>query len=129
MAPPLKDANSCFMHSPEHALEVQEARQLGGYRRKREAALSAEYDFYGLSSVADIRRLLEVAVTDTLALENSLSRNRTLGYLAQLALKALEAHELTERIAILEQAVLNTNVPSETPIFTIMEGDIATRGE
>ena len=46
-APPLKDGDFCLMHSPEHAQEVQEARRLGGLRRKREATLSGAYDFEG----------------------------------------------------------------------------------
>ena len=40
------------MHSPEHAKEVQEARRLGGLRRKREVTLSGAYDFEGLGTVA-----------------------------------------------------------------------------
>ncbi|MCX6000216.1 MAG: hypothetical protein NTU41_11710 [Chloroflexi bacterium] len=32
----------------------------------------------------------EVAILDTLSMENSVSRNRTLAYLAQVALRALE---------------------------------------
>ena len=54
------------MHSAEHAQEMAEARRLGGLRRWREVAVSGAYDFIGLQSVADIRRLLEVAVLDPL---------------------------------------------------------------
>ena len=59
----------------------------------------------GLATVADIRRLLEVAVIDTLSLENSVARTRTLAYLAQTALKCLEVGELEDRLALLEAAV------------------------
>ena len=48
------------MHCPEHAAEAAEARRLGGLRRRREVAVSGAYDFCGLESVGDIRRLLEV---------------------------------------------------------------------
>ena len=65
---PLKDSQFCWVHSPEHAQEVQEARRLGGLRRRKEATLSGAYDFEGLDTVRGIRRLLEVAVMDTLAL-------------------------------------------------------------
>ena len=37
-----------------------------------------------------IRRIIEIAVLDTLSLENSIARPRALAYLAQVALKALE---------------------------------------
>ena len=59
------------MHSPEHAAEAAEARRLGGLRRRREVAVTGAYEFPGLQSVADIRRILEIAVLDTLGLENS----------------------------------------------------------
>lgn len=104
-SPPLTNGEYCLMHSPEHASEVQEARRLGGLRRKREVTLSGAYDFEGLETVAGIRRLIEVAVLDTLGAENSLARCRTLAYLAQVALHALEAGDLENRVNVLEQAV------------------------
>ena len=93
------------MHSPEHAAEVAEGRRLGGLRRRREAAVSGAYDIGSLDNVKDIRRLIEIAVLDTLGLENSIARARTLAYLVQTALKALEVGELENRLAMLEQAV------------------------
>ena len=93
------------MHSPEHAQEVQEARRLGGLRRKREATLSGAYDFETLGTVDGIRRLIEVAVLDTLGMENSIARSRTLAYLAQVALRTLEVGDLEKRIVALEQSV------------------------
>ena len=104
-AAPLKDGDFCLMHSPEHVQEVQEARRLGGLRRKREATLYGVYDFEGLETVSSIRRLIEVAVLDTLGMENSMSRSRTLAYLAQVALRTLEVGDLEKRLSVLEQAV------------------------
>ena len=93
------------MHSPEHAEDVAESRRLGGLRRRREVAVAGAYDFAGLQTVADIRRLLEVAVLDTLGLENSIARARTLAYMATSAIKLLEVGELEQRLASLEAAV------------------------
>src|SRR5680860_111568 len=104
-AAPLRDGRFCLMHSPEHAQEVQEARRLGGLRRKREATLSGAYEFEGLETIRSIRRLIEVAVLDTLGMENSISRSRTLAYLAMVALKTLEVGNLEDRIIALEDAV------------------------
>lgn len=104
-SPPLQDSDFCRMHSPEHADEVAEARRLGGLRRRKEKITAGTYDFDGLESVADIRRLLEVAVLDTLELENSVARSRTLAYLAQTALKMLEVGELEERVRALEETL------------------------
>ena len=104
-APKLQEGDYCLMHSPEHAQEMAEARRLGGLRRRREVAVSGAFDFVGLQTVADIRRLLEVAVLDTLGLENSISRARTLAYLATTAIKLLEVGELEQRLASLEAAI------------------------
>ena len=93
------------MHSPEYAEDMAEARRLGGLRRRREVAISGAFDFVGLLTVADIRRLLEVAVLDTLGLENSIARARTLAYLATTAIKLLEVGELEQRLASLEAAI------------------------
>ena len=100
---PLQEGEFCFWHSPDHAQEAQEARHLGGLRRRREKTVAGAYEFEGLGSVEDIRRLLEIAALDTLGLENSVARSRTLAYLAQVALKALEVCELEERVRALEQ--------------------------
>ena len=103
-AAPLRDGEFCLMHSPERIREVQEARRLGGLRRKRESTISSAYQFDSLNSVEGIRRIVEVAVLDTLAMENSIARSRTLAYLAQVALRTLEIGDLETRIADLEES-------------------------
>jgi hypothetical protein len=103
--PPLRDGEFCWVHSPEHVKEVQEARKLGGIRRRRESTLSKAYQFESLTSVAGIRRIVELAVYDTLVMENSIARSRTLAYLAQVALHTLEMGDLEERIAALEELI------------------------
>ena len=126
-AAPIKEGDYCFWHSPENAEESAEARRLGGLRRRREVAVSGAYDFAGLESVADIRRILEIAVLDTLGLENSIARARTLAYLAMTAIKLLETGELEERLALLENAVHSQKVlpgsefdrDSEQPQFSV----------
>lgn len=104
-APPLQDGDFCLFHSPDHAQEMAEARRLGGLRRRKEKTVAGAYDIEGLDDVPKIRRLLEIAVMDTLSLENSIARSRTLAYLAQIALKTLEVGELEERLTRLEKAV------------------------
>ena len=93
------------MHSPEYAEEIAEARRLGGLRRRREVAVAGAYEFNGLETVADLRRLLQIAALDTLGLENSIARARTLGYLVGVAGKLLETGELEQRLAALEAAI------------------------
>ena len=91
------------MHSPEHMKEVQEARRLGGLRRKLESTIASAYRFASLDSVEDILRIVLIAALDALSLENSMSRARTLAHLAQVALRILEVGEIEERVAALEE--------------------------
>ena len=115
-APKLKDSQYCRMHDPEHAEEVAETRRLGGLRRRREATVAGAYEIGTLDTVADIRRIIEIAIIDTLGLENSVARNRTLAYLAQVALKSLETGELEDRLQALEQSVIGQRALPE-PAF------------
>src|SRR6266508_1750344 len=75
---PLHDRPYCFSHDPERAAEAAEARRLGGLRRKKEGTVAVAYDLPGLDSVAGIRRLLEIVVTDGVGLENGVARLRVL---------------------------------------------------
>jgi hypothetical protein len=104
-AAPLRDGDYCVFHDPEHAEVIQEARRAGGQRRKKEAAVATAYDFEGLTSIVDIRRLIEVAAVDALGLDNNLGRVRALGYLAQVATTLLEKGEMEERMAAVEAAL------------------------
>ena len=110
-SPPLTDAVYCLMHSPDHQEAAAEARRLGGLRRRREVAVAGAYVFHGLGTVADIQRLVEIAVLDTLELENSNARSRTLGRLAQVAVKLLEVGDLAKRVGALE-ATLRPPAPT-----------------
>ena len=101
-AAPLRDGAHCLWHDPDHAEEVAEARRLGGVRRRRERVVAGAYDFEGLATFTSVRRLVEVAALDTLGLENSVARSRTLAYLAQVAAKLLEVGELEERVRAIE---------------------------
>ena len=102
---PLRDQAFCFWHHPDNAEAADQARKLGGQRRRREGTLLGAYDFEGLATVAELRRLLEIATLDTLSLENSVARNRTLMTGVQTAAKLLEVGELEDRVASLEAAL------------------------
>jgi hypothetical protein len=94
----------CLFHTPGRAEEVEEHRRLGGLRRRREHAVAAAYDFLGLQTIPDILRVLESAVTDTLSLDNSVGRNRTLAYLVEIARRCQES-DLERRVQALEAAL------------------------
>ena len=102
---PIRGEPYCLWHSPDREEEAAEARRLGGLRRRREKAVSGAFDFAGLDTLQSIRRLVEIAAVDTLGLENSIVRSRTLISAAVAAAKLLEVGELEVRIATLEAAV------------------------
>ena len=99
---PLRDRDACFWHDPEHAETAAEARRLGGLRRRKEGTIVGAYDFQGLESIPEIRRLVEIVVTDALSMENSIARGRLLIAGAQAAAKLLEVGELETRVEALE---------------------------
>ena len=101
-AAPLVDSEFCFVHSPQYATEMQEARRLGGLRRRREKTLAGAYDLEGLGSVPQIRRIVEIAVLDALGLENSVARGRLLVACALAGAKLLEVGELEQRLTDVE---------------------------
>ena len=104
-ATPLSEGDFCFWHDPEHAKEAGEARRLGGRRRRKEKVLEGSYAIEGLENIAQVRRLVEIAVLDTLALENSISRSRALIAAAGTAAKLLEVGEFEQRLLSLEQTL------------------------
>ena len=113
-AAPRRDSEYCIWHDPDLAEEMSEARRLGGLRRRRERTVSVAYDFAGLGTIPEIRRLIEVAAMDVLGLENSIARGRTLAYLASVAAMLVEKGELEGRLADLETALGPRLEPAST---------------
>jgi len=102
---PLRDEEFCFWHHPDHQEAAAEARRLGGLRRKREKAIEGAYDVEGLDSVPQIRRVLLIAILDSLGLDNSVPRNRALISSVLAAAKLLEVGELEARLEAVEAAL------------------------
>jgi hypothetical protein len=102
---PLRDRPYCFSHDPERAEEAAEARRLGGLRRRKEGTIAVAYDLPGLDSVAGIRRLLDIVVTDGVGLENGIARLRVLISTAAAATSLLKVGEFEERLTALEAVV------------------------
>ena len=118
-SPPLHDGDYCLLHSPEHSKEVQDARRIGGLHRKREVTLSAAFDFAGLETVEGVRRLLQIAATDALAMESSPARCRQLVYVAMAALRVMEVRDFEKRLLGLEQSVNPNNNQLALPMFDV----------
>lgn len=103
-ATPLRDEPFCFWHSPETAEDAAEARRIGGLHRRKKKTVGAVYGFHGLRTIEDNQALLETAAIETLALENSISRNRALAGFAAVGAKLIEVGDHEERLRALEAA-------------------------
>ena|SRR5664279_271292 len=104
-ATPMRDEPFCFWHDPGTAEEVAEARRLGGLNRRKKRTVAAIYGLGGLRTIEDLQGLLETITIETLTLENTVARNRTVGTFLTIGAKLLETGEFAERLATLEAAV------------------------
>jgi hypothetical protein len=100
---PLAGSDWCWNHSEAHAAQRDAARRLGGQRGSRRATGPVP-DGLTLRDVPSIQAVFEQALRDCLALDNSVQRARTVGYLGSLALQALEVGSIEERLSALEAA-------------------------
>ena len=66
-----------------------------------------------------IRRLLEIAATDALAMESNPARSRQLVYIALAALRVLEVRDFEQRLMGLEKSVNPNNNQLALPIFEV----------
>ena len=99
---PHADTGLCFWHDPATEREAAEARRLGGANHNKEKALQGIYGVEGLATPAEIRRVLELALTGELALENSHNKARVLVQVVNAATRLLETTELAQRLEALE---------------------------
>jgi hypothetical protein len=113
-ATPMRDEPYCFLHSPDTAEEAAEARRLGGLHRRKKKSVSAIYAFNGLRTIGDNQALLETVVIETLAIENSIARNRALAGMVATGTKLIEVGDLADRVAALEAAG-KARVPAADP--------------
>jgi hypothetical protein len=116
-AGPQRDRPYCFSHDPERAEEAAEARRLGGLRRRKEGTIAVAYDLPGLDTVAGIRRLLDVVVTDGIGLENGIARLRVLISATAAATNLLKVGEFEERLAALESVAEAGRAEPPEPLF------------
>ncbi len=98
---PLRGSEWCWNHDPALADVRARARRKGGMsgRRARPSPLAGSVE---IRTPEDALNLLTHAANETLELDNSVSRNRALAYIADRALRGVEVAELEERIRALE---------------------------
>jgi hypothetical protein len=115
-ATPLRDRAECFWHSPDTTDELAEARRMGGLHRRKKRTVATIYGFSGLRSIEDHQALLETVAIETMALENTITRNRAVTSMIATGAKLLELGDLATRIAALEAAVTSRHVGSDDPV-------------
>ena len=126
------DSVYCRMHDPEQADAVAEGRRLGGFRRKREVTLDAAYELGDIGSVDGIRRLLDVAMHDAVALDSGVARVRVLIYGVRAAIELMRVTDLDARISALERDHTRRAAASEPLtglLGTVREPDDEDEGE
>ena len=74
-------------------------------RRRREGTVGGAYALEGFGTGADLQRVLELALADTLELENSIARTRALTHLVSVAARVKETTEFEARLRALEAGV------------------------
>src|SRR3954471_22813801 len=97
-AAPMHDRPYCFLHDPAETARADEARRLGGARRRHESALETVYDLPALNTPAGLTRLVEIAVTDALSLDAGIGRLRVLLAGVAAGTRLLETTDLVRRI-------------------------------
>jgi len=104
-ATPLRQQPFCFWHAPEREEDAAEARRMGGLHHRKKRTVATIYGFGGLRSIEDHQALLETIAVETLALENSIARNRALTQIVATGAKLIEVGDLATRIAAIEAII------------------------
>lgn len=102
---PMRDNDLCWHHDPENEEAAQDARRLGGVRRKRESTLAGAYEFEGILVEGGLARFMDIAAWDALSLDSGVAKVRAMVAVAQAVEKILLARDLAERVAALESVM------------------------
>lgn len=97
----LHGSDLCYFHSPLVVVERAEARRRGGLNRSPKS----ETGSYTIRSPQDVLTILEDAINDAVALGNTATRAKALGYLCQIILRGFEVTALDDRLKALEDRI------------------------
>lgn len=102
---PMRESDLCWHHDPENEEAAQDARRLGGVRRKRESTLAGAYEFDGILSDSGIARYLDIVAYDALSLDHGVARVRAMVAIVLAAEKVLRGEDVEARVAALESVL------------------------
>ena len=100
-ATPLREQPFCFWHTPEREEDATEARRMGGLHRRKKRTVATIYGFGGLRTIEDNQALLETITIETLALDNTIARNRAVNAMLATGIRLVEIGELEARLEAL----------------------------
>jgi hypothetical protein len=111
----LPGSEFCFFHDPAKAEKRREAQALGG-RHNQIKTLANDAPEVKIETCKDVVSLLAETINQVRKGEIDPRIGNTVGYLANVFIKAVEQGELEKRIEALESA-LKTNRPSTDVVF------------
>jgi len=117
---PARESGYCWAHDPAVAADRAAARSAGGLARhgrtvKQGRAIrhiienDSAQQTITIEGPRDVLRLINQAIADALSMEVSLNRARTLGSLAETAIRVFQAVELEARLTALESMIGGKN--------------------
>ncbi len=103
------NSDFCFFHDPKNRKDQQAARREGGLARlkpRKTVALPAKAADVKLETASDVSRLLSETISQVRRGEIDVRITNSVGYLANIILKAKEQADIENRLKELERVVL-----------------------
>lgn len=105
-APARQGSSFCSFHDPKSAEAIQEGRRAGGRERSKPAAtVEAQEPDLPVATAQDIIRLIGDTISRVRKGTLDVRVGNTIGYLASVALRALEVGDIEERFEQVEAAI------------------------
>jgi hypothetical protein len=104
-APAMPNSTWCYFHAPDRADERDANNKKGGRARSKRAATLPDGEDVVLMDVASVLALLSETVSQVRRGQVDPKIGNCLGYLASIALRSIEGHELTKQIEELRAEV------------------------
>jgi len=93
----------CFFHDPASQAKRLDARRRGGFARHGGVK---EVGTYVIRQPMDILQVLQDCLNETMSLEASAAKSKTIAYIAQVLIRGFEASEIETRLRVLEGRIL-----------------------
>jgi hypothetical protein len=98
----IKGSRFCFIHDPAQGAARAKARKKGGQRRRVSHAGDVSKIPASVRTIGDVLQVLDYALCETLAHENSIQRGRLIVAIAGAFIEAIKTGEFEARLAALE---------------------------